>query len=178
MHDCHADFGGFPTAKRCIKNATFKSQIYCYILINIQTSCTFWFSSAGRQSCTCIWNLPCDLITKYLMKFVCPTHENLKWYSSVVSVPCNAFIKGLSRWSLKKHRWRCCDKIYSNIFWHGVETPYNILEYILSQHPHQCFLRLHLDKPLIKALHGTEATLGYHFRFSCVFYLWWRSVIL
>ena len=53
-------------------------------------------------------------------------------------------------------------------FWHGVETPYNILEYILSQHPHLCFSRLNLDKPLIKAFHGTETTLGYHFRFSCV----------
>ncbi len=37
------------------------------------------------------------------------THENLnvKWYHRVVSVPCNAFIKGLSRSSLRKHRWGC-----------------------------------------------------------------------
>ncbi len=49
-----------------------------------------------------------------------------------------------------------------------METPYNILEYILPQHSHLCFSRLKLDKPLIKALHGTETTLGYHFRFSCV----------
>ncbi len=116
-------------------------------------------------------------------------HENPKWYPRVVSLPCTVFITVFSRWSLQEHRWGRCGKIKFNMLysvstlcqnsfrtliiqvltelWHGVEKLYNILNYISPQHPYLCSWSVHLDKTLIKCVHGTETALGYHFRFSC-----------
>ncbi len=138
---------------------------------NIQFSTTrlVWINRilSNSEQPSCLWILRNMLasslkLLKIINKFVIltpimwnkvNTHGNLKWYPRVVSVPCNVFIKVLSMWSLRKDRWGCCDKMSSAIWW--------VCQ--ISGRP-----RLHLDKPLIKALHGRETTLGYHFRFSCV----------